>query len=124
MKFSYGATPRGHYTPAVISRGMVYISGQTSLDGATGLPAAGGVEAEAMFALRKLDPILATAGCTKNDIVMCRVYMTCNEDWDPINKAYAAYFGDHKPARVALPVKELNKGCRVEIEAIAELPET
>ena len=96
MKFSYGATPRGHYTPAVISRGMVYISGQTSLDGATGLPAAGGVEAEAMFALRKLDPI---------------------------NKAYAAYFGDHKPARVALPVKELNKGCRVEIEAIAELPE-
>ena len=39
MKFSYGATPRGHYTPAVISHGMVYISGQTSLDGATGLPA-------------------------------------------------------------------------------------
>ena len=123
MKFSYGATPRGHYTPAVISRGMVYISGQTSLDGATGLPAAGGVEAEAMFALRKLDPILAAAGCTKENIVMCRVYMTSNDDWDPINKAYAAYFGDHKPARIAVPVKELNKGCKVEIEAIAELPE-
>ena len=54
---------------------------------------------------------------------MCRVYMTCNEDWDPINKAYAAYFGDHKPARIALPIKELNKGCRVEVEVIAELPE-
>ena len=123
MKFSYGATPRGHYTPAVISRGTVYISGQTSLDPSTGLPAAGGVEAEAAFALHKLDPILEAAGCTKDNIVMCRVYIVANDDWEPVNKAYAAYFGDHKPARVAVPVKELNKGCRVEIEAIAELPE-
>ena len=123
MKFSYGATPRGHYTPAVISKGMVYISGQTSLDPATGLPAAGGVEAEAMFALKKLDPILEAAGCTKENIVMCRVYMTCNEDWDPINKAYAEYFGDHKPARIAVAVGPMDFGACIELEAIAELPD-
>lgn len=123
MKFSYGATPRGHYTPAVISKGMVYVSGQTSLDPATGLSAAGGVEAEAMFALKKLDPILAAAGCGKENIVMCRVYIVSNDDWEPVNRAYAEYFGDHKPARVTIPIKELNKGCRVEIEVTAELPE-
>lgn len=122
MKFSYGATPRGHYTPAVISGRTVYISGQTSLDPATGLPAAGGVEAETAFALKKLDSILAAAGCGRENVVMCRVYIVSNEDWDPVNVAYAQYFGSHKPARVTIPIKELNKGCRVEIEAIAELP--
>ncbi|MBQ8852661.1 MAG: RidA family protein, partial [Oscillibacter sp.] len=51
------------------------------------------------------------------------VYIVSNDDWDPVNKAYAEYFGDHKPARVTIPIKELNKGCRVEIEVTAELPE-
>ena len=123
MKFSYGATARGHYTPAVISGRTVYISGQTSMDPNTGLPVEGGVEAEATYTLEKLDAILAAAGCTKDNIVMCRVYIVSNDDWEPVNISYANYFGDHKPARVAVPVRELSKGCRVEIEAIAELPE-
>lgn len=123
MKFSYGAPTRGHYTPAVISGRTVYISGQTSMDSTTGLPVEGGVEAETSFALEKLDPILEAAGCTKDNIVMCRVYIVSSDDWEPVNIAYSKYFGDHKPARVTVPIKELSKGCRVEIEAIAELPE-
>ena len=44
-------SPSGHYTPGMISNGVLYISGQTSADPATGLPAAGGIEGEAKKAL-------------------------------------------------------------------------
>lgn len=123
MKASFGATPRGHYTPAMISRGNVYISGQTSADPATGKPAEGGLEAETMTALGKLESILKDAGCTKENVVMCRVYIVSIDDWAEVDAAYSRFFGSHKPARAVIPIRELNAGCRIEIEAVAELPE-
>ena len=119
MKFSYGATPRGHYTPAVISRGMVYISGQTSLDGSTGLPAAGGVEAEAMFALKKLDPILEAAGYSLSDVVKTTVLLDDMANFAAVNAVYAEFFPENCPARACFAAKALPKGALVEIEAIA-----
>ena len=43
--------------------------------------------------------------------------------WDEVDAAYSEFFGDHRPARVAVPVTELHKGCHIEIEAVAELNE-
>lgn len=37
-------SPSGHYTPGMISNGVLYISGQTSADPATGLPAVGALK--------------------------------------------------------------------------------
>lgn len=111
--------PRGHYAPGMIHNGTLYISGQTSADPATGLPAAGGFEAEMEMALHKLDSVLKAAGCTKENVVMCRVYLPSAALWDRANAIYAAFFGEHRPARIVLPVGPLSKGCQVEIEAIA-----
>ena len=47
-------SPSGHYTPGMISNGVLYISGQTSADPATGLPAVGGIEPETKMALAKM----------------------------------------------------------------------
>jgi 2-iminobutanoate/2-iminopropanoate deaminase len=44
-------------------------------------------------------------------------------DWAEINEAYASYFGDGAPARVAIGVAALPKGARVEIDAIVALPD-
>ncbi len=111
--------PRGHYSPGMIHNGTLYISGQTSADPATGLPAAGGFEAEMEMALKKLESVLRAAGCAKENVVMCRVYLPSAALWDRANKVYSAFFGDHRPARIVLPVGPLSKGCQVEIEAIA-----
>lgn len=54
-------------------------------------------------------------------VVQCRVYTTKGEYWGPVNEEYAAYFGDHRPARIVVTVPELHFGCLVEIEAVAEL---
>lgn len=113
--------PRGHYSPGMISGSTLYVSGQTSADPATGLPAVGGFEAEMRMALNKMESVLKAAGCTRSDVVMCRVYLNSMDYWTSANEIYQQFFGEHKPARAIIPVGELNKGCRVEIEAVVEV---
>ena len=113
--------PRGHYSPAMILGNTMYISGQTSADPATGLPAVGGFEAEMKMALGKMESILKAAGCTKENVAMVKIYLPSMELWGQANEVYSEFFGDHKPARIVLPVGELNKGCLVELEAVAEV---
>ena len=111
--------PRGHYTPGMICGNTLYISGQTSADPATKMPVAGGFEAEMQMALHKMESVLKAAGCTKESVVMCKIYLTSMELWDRANQVYGEFFGDHKPARIVLPVGPLSNGCQVEIEAVA-----
>lgn len=113
--------PRGHYTPGMICGNTLYISGQTSADPATKMPVAGGFEAEMQMALHKMESVLKAAGCTKESVVMCKIYLTSMELWDRANQVYGEFFGDHKPARIVLPVGPLSNGCQVEIEAVAEV---
>ena len=113
--------PRGHYSPGMILGNTLYVSGQTSADPATGLPAAGGFEAEMEMALCKLESVLKAAGCANVFVFICRVYLPSAELWDRANQVYAAFFGEHRPARIVLPVGPLSKGCQVEIEAIAQI---
>ena len=119
MKAVTGAPARGHYVPAMISGNTVYVSGQTSADPETGLPAPGGIEAETQMALDKMERVLKDAGCTKEQVVMCRVYILTADDWDVVNGVYSAFFGDHKPARSLVAAKTLPKNALVEIEVIA-----
>lgn len=123
MRAVISSIPRGHYSPAMISGNTVYVSGQTSADPNTGMPVAGGIEAETMMALQKLEAVLHDAGCTKEQVVMCRIYIITADDWGPVNNVYSQFFGNHKPARAIIPIYELSNGCRIEIEAIAELAE-
>jgi 2-iminobutanoate/2-iminopropanoate deaminase len=40
------------------------------------------------------------------------------EYWPLVNKVFADFFGDHKPARAIVPVKELHYGFKIEADAI------
>lgn len=122
MKKVFGnVIPTGHYTPGIISNGMLYISGQPSVDPATGKPAEGGAAAETLCALKRMESVLEAAGLTKENVVLCHIFMTDGNMWGEVNKTYAAFFGDHKPARVAVPSAPMHNGCCVEIDAIAEM---
>ncbi|MBQ8648292.1 MAG: RidA family protein [Oscillospiraceae bacterium] len=114
--------PRGHYTPGMIAGGLLFVSGQTSADPATGWPAEGGFEAEMQMALDKMESVLLAGGCTRKDVVMCRIYLPDMALWDRANAVYGAFFGDHRPARIVLPVGTLNRNCQVELDVVAEVP--
>lgn len=72
------AVNKGHYVPGMISRGVLYISGQLPMNHETGIMETGDI---------------------------------------------AAFFGEHRPARVVVSTRDLHHGVLVEIEATAEMPE-
>lgn len=117
----YKTENKGHYTPGIISNGMLYISGQLSIDPDTRKVAEGGIEEHARLALDNVDRVLKAANITRNDVVQCRIYVSDIEQWNKVNDVYAEFFGDHKPARIVVPSGELHFGCLVEIEAVAEI---
>jgi reactive intermediate/imine deaminase len=117
----YVAENKGHYSPGVVSNGMLYISGQLSIDPDTRRLPEGGLEAHARQALANVDRVLREAGLGRDSVVLCRVYIADMEGWDIVNRVYAEFFGTHKPARAVVPVGRLHFGCLVEIEAVAEL---
>ena len=113
---------KGHYAPGMISNGMLYISGQLSIDLDTRQVPQGGVEEHMRLALHNVDRVLQAAGCSRSDVVQCRVYIADISYWDAINEVYREFFGEHTPARIVVPVPALHFGCLTEIEAVAEMP--
>lgn len=116
----YAIENKGHYTPGIFSNGMLYISGQLSIDPDTRKVPGGGMEEHTRLALNNVERVLGAAGLQRTDVVQCRVYISNIDERDTFNKIYAEFFGDHKPARIVLPVGKLHYGCLVEIEAVAE----
>lgn len=110
----------GHYSAGVISGNMLYISGQLANDPITGaLPE--GIRAQTKACLEKVESVLKQAGADRNNVVMCRIFMADHSFWGDMNDEYAAFFGNHKPARIAVPIKGFKPGVLIEIEAVAEL---
>ncbi len=117
----YKGENKGHYSPGIVSNGTLYISGQLSIDPDTRKVPEGGVEEHMALALRNVERVLTEAGLTRDDVVQCRVYIADISYWDAINGVYREFFGQHKPARIVVPVPALHFGCLVEIEAVAEM---
>ncbi len=120
---SGNASKGGHYSPGIVSHGMLYISGQLPIDHDSGKLVSGSAAEHTQAALRNMESILAAADLTKESVVLCRVYIPDICLWDEVNRVYAEFYGEHKPARVVVPTRELHHGALVEIEAIAEMPE-
>ena len=117
------AVNKGHYVPGIVSKGVLYVSGQLPMNHETGVMENGDINAQAKMALHKVDLVLRAAGTSRELVTMCRVYIPDMALWDEVNSIYAEFFGDHKPARVVVPTRELHHGVLVEIEATAEMPD-
>ena len=108
----------GPYSQAIRSGNLLLTSGQLGLDPETGnLPE--GVEAQTEQSLKNIDAILSAAGFARTDVVKTTVFIRNMGDFGRVNEIYAAYFGEHKPARSCVEVSALPKDGLVEIEVIA-----
>lgn len=117
----YASENKGHYSPGIISKGMLYISGQLSIDPDTRKLPNGGIEEQLKQALTNVERVLIHAGLNRNSLVQCRIYITDINYWDAVNEVCKEFFGEHKPVRIVVPVPELHFRCLTEIEAVAEL---
>ena len=71
--------------------------------------------------LNNLETVLKSAGCDRTHILKTSVFLKNFADFEKMNKAYEAFFGEHKPARTTVEVSRLPREALVEIECVAEL---
>ena len=116
---SESAATAGPYSHAVEVGGVVYSSGQTPVDPATGRLVLGGIGEQTRQCFANLFGVLAAAGLGPDDVVKVNVYLTHMHDFEAMNAAYAEVFAEPFPARTTVGVSELPLGAKVEIELIA-----
>ena len=112
------ATPKGHYSPATVHNGVVYVAGQLPID-KDGQPQLGSIEEQTALCMKNLEQILQTACSSLQLILKVNVFITDIALWPRVNAEYAKIMGNHKPARVVIPCNQLNYGCAIEIDCIA-----
>ncbi len=108
----------GPYSPAIRAGDFLFISGQIPVDTAGNL-VPGGIEEQTRRAMENMKLVLAAAGASLKDLVKVTIYLVDMDDFTAVNRVYGSYFDLEPPARACVAVKELPKGARVEIEAIA-----
>lgn len=72
--------------------------------------------------LKNLDVTLASAGCTRGDIVnLIRFFTDVERDQNVINRLQAEWFGGHVPTSTSVEVSRLatDPRLRIEIQAVA-----
>ena len=111
--------PIGPYSQAIRAGGMVFVSGQGSVDPKTQAIINGDVAAQTGRTLENLSAILQAAGSSLDRVLRCTVYLKNMADFAAMNAVYEKYFSSSPPARSTVEVARLPKDLLVEIDAIA-----
>ena len=111
----------GAYSDGVVVDGVLYVSGQASVDFETSSFILGTIEEETPRTLRNIEAILEASGATMEDVVKCTVHLSDIADFDRFNDVYGKYFTGIKPARTTVQ-SVLAEDIKVEIDCIAKIP--
>ena len=111
--------PGGHYSQAVVYNGLVFVSGQLSIDPKTGEKKLGSIEEQTEQTLANVAAILKAANSDLSRVLKMTVYVADIELWSAVNTVYARFMGENRPARAVVPTGKLHYGFLIEIEAIA-----
>jgi len=110
--------PTAHYSHATAWGDLVFVSGQLAL-GADQEPGADrSFEAQVGQALGRLLAILRESGCGPGQVLRVTAYLVGGENRAVFDRVYAEAFGEAKPARTVIPVRELSQDCLVALDAI------
>ena len=112
--------PIGPYNQAVLSNGVLYISGQIPLDPEGMKLVEGDLEKETIQVMENLKAILEAAEMTFEQVVKSSIFLNNMNNFAQINRVYGSYFNeDTAPARETVEVANLPKFVNVEISMIA-----
>lgn len=108
----------GPYSQAIDTGSLVFCAGQIGREAQSGdLPE--GIEAQTEQVMKNLTAVLDAAGLSWADVVKTTCFLADIADFDAFNNVYKTFTSDPAPARSTFAVKDLPRGARVEVEAIA-----
>jgi len=106
------------FSPAVVSSGLVFVSGQLALRGGAIVGADVAEQTEIVF--DNLEAALGQAGGKLSDVVKATVWLRRPEDFAAMNAVYGRRFAAHRPARSTVVSPLVLADALVEIEVIAQ----
>ncbi len=109
----------GPYSQAVRAAGLLFLSGQTPLDPATGAMVEGDIARQTERVLENLKGVLEAAGSSLERVVKTTVFLKDMSDFAAMNDVYGRYFANDPPARSTVEAARLPRDARVEIDLIA-----
>lgn len=110
----------GPYCHATQVGNLIFCSGQAALDPETMRLTGATIGEQTMQALTNLETVLKGLGLSLQNVAKTTVFLKDMADFQGMNKVYAQMFGDHKPARSTIAVRQNPLDALVEIECIAE----
>ncbi|KAH8179248.1 endoribonuclease l-PSP domain-containing protein [Sarocladium implicatum] len=109
----------GVYTPAIVANGLVFVSGILGADPVTKKMVEGTVVDRFHQIMRNLAAVLERAGSSVQSVVDVAVFLDNIDNADVLTPPYLEYWGDVKPARTCVAVKDLPYGSDVELKCVA-----
>jgi len=111
--------PIGPYSQGVVAGGLLFVSGQISIDPASGELIEGDIAAQTEQVMKNLMAILKEVKIGPENVVKTTVFLQDMADFPKMNEVYARFLGKEPPARSTVQVAGLPRGVKVEIELIA-----
>ena len=109
----------GPYSQGIEANGFFFFAGQIALTIEGKFLDEEDVQTQAKQVLQNIEALLTSQGLTKKNVVKTTMFLDDMNDFAEVNKIYADYFGDHKPARSTIEVAKLPLNAKVEIEVVA-----
>lgn len=111
----------GPYSQAMVSDGWVFCSGQIPLDPDTMEVIDGDVTDQTELVMTNLTRVLEAAGARLDTVLKTTIFLADMGDFQKVNEVYGRHFGNHRPARATVAVRELPKSVLVEVECVARV---
>lgn len=111
--------PVGPYSQAIEVDGMVYLSGQISINPKTNEVFTGEIQKQTEMVMENIGAVLKAADLQFSHVIKTAIFLTDMNDFSKVNEVYGKYFAENPPARSCVQVAGLPKGVNVEIEVIA-----
>ena len=106
------------YSQAVRLSDVIYLSGQLGVRPDNTLPE--NFSDEVRLAIENVRMVLEAAGSALSLVARVNIYITDFSRLNEMNAVYREYFR-HRPAKTTVEISRLDKGARIEIEAIASI---
>lgn len=111
-------TPKGHYSPAIVHNGTVYVSGILPVN-QKGEAQLVEIEEQVQLCFNQIEIILKEAGSDLSHILKVNIFICDIDLWARVNVVYSKILGAHKPARIVVPTPNLHHGVAIEVDCIA-----
>ena len=109
----------GPYSQAILTNGMLFISGQIPMVLSTGEILTSDIQTQTKQVMTNILAILKEAKMNFSNVVKTSIFLSDINNFQKVNEVYASYFNEDPPARECIQAACLPKNAEIEISVIA-----